>query len=459
MPQSESPALRRYQQEVLLAALAAAEAHQADIITVRMFRQAGKNEVSARIEASLLLTADRRYTNGVKAAPTQNPQAVRSLARLAQHLRNAGFRPPALQAGGDHVRLGRRVWWFGSGEPGANVVGATADILLEIDEAQDFDIEKHDKDYAPMTTATAAATIYYGTAWSDFDLLETTRQAALAMQQRDGRKRVFDVPWERVAEEVPAYALAVETQRARLGHTEATPHIAFRTQYELIPQAGAGRLFNPAQLALLQGQHEAEDEPRSESHATYVAGLDVGGANLSGGADPDETVLTIARARFPSRGRTDTPDVQIVAQYAWAGLDHDAARGEVLRLLRFWRVVHTVIDATGIGEPIAVHLQQQLGERQVTAFKFSQASKSSLGYDFLSAVNTGSLRIWKPDGPGHTALTRQLRLCRRELKGGKLAWSVAEGDGHDDRIVSLALSLRAAQRGQPRTVTQGEFSR
>lgn len=457
MPAPPSPPLRRYQQEVLIAAIHAAEAHNADILTCRMSRQAGKNEVSSRIEASLMALHANEYRIGVKAAPTQNPQAIRSLARLNRHLRSCGWKRPILTAGGDHVKLGLAEWWFGSGEPGANVVGATADLLLEFDEAQDFDIDKHDKDYRPMAAATAAATIYYGTAWSDFDLLETQRQAALALQAKDGKQRVFDVTWERVAEEVPAYALFVDAERARLGHTEQTPHIAFRTQYELIPQAGSGRLFNPAQLALLQGDHAQLTEPQSESHAVYVAGLDVGGANLSGGADPDETVLTIARARFPGRGKNAEPDAQIVAQYAWAGLDHDAARGEVLRLLRHWRVTFVTIDATGIGEPIAVHLQRELGERKVEAFKFTQSTKSSLGFDLLAAVNTGAIRIWKPDGPGHAALFRQLRLCRRELKAGKLAWSVAETDGHDDRLVSLALALRAAQRGKPRVVTQRSF--
>lgn len=459
---SVPPPLRAYQAEAFSAILRAAEAHDAGLIVVRMSRQSGKNEISARVEASLLAVHHRSPRSGVKAAPTQEPQAIRSLKRLAAHLRRCGFVPPLLAAGDATVRLGAAEWWFGSGEPGASVVGGTADLLLEFDEAQDFDIAKHDQDYRPMAAATAAASVYYGTALTSFDLLETTRERALDLERRDGERRVFDVPWSRVAEEVPAYGRFVVAERDRLGHTPEKPHPVFQTQYELLTVAGAGRFLTPAQLDALEGDHAGEDGPRSESHAVYVAGLDVGGANLSGAEDPDETVLTIARARFPGRGRVDLPTLDVVHQYAWQGLDHDAARGEMLGLLQRWRVAHVVVDATGIGEPIATYLLGQLGERKVTAFKFSRPSKSSLGYDFLAAVNTGAVRLWRPDpesAHAHAALSYQLRQARRELKpGGGIDYYVAPADGHDDRLISLALCVRAASRGRPRIARQREAS-
>lgn len=455
MTATAPPPLRRYQRAPFLAALRAAEAHDADIVVLRFPRQSGKNEVSARIEATLLANYRHTAQQGVKAAPTQNPQAVRSLARLAKHLQLCGFRRGRdFAAGSDMVRLGLAEWWFGSGEPGANVVGATAGLALEFDEAQSFDQDKHDRDYSPMAASTAAARIYYGTAWTEFDVLETARRDALERERRDGKRRAFDVSWEQVADELPAYGRFVEAERLRLGHTVDKPHPAFTTQYLLQTLPGLGRMFTPSQLATLQGDHPRLDAPASASHNTYVAGIDVGGADLSGSGDPDETVLTIGRARFPGRGRSaDEPAVDAVAQYAWRGLDHDAARGEVVRLLRLWRVAHVTIDATGIGEPLATHLVAQLGEKRVTAFKVSRATKSSLGYDLVAAVNTGGLRIWRPAAPGdpeHGALWAQLRLARREpLPGGFMGWHVDKADGHDDRLFSLALMYRAAQRGRP----------
>ncbi len=457
------PPLRRYQLEPFRAILAAAEAHDADVLTVMMARQAGKNELSARAEGTLLATYGKVRQlprTGVKAAPTKSPQADRSRDRLSSFLRQAGFRRPAgLLAGDDYVTLGTARWWFGSGEPGANVVGGTADLLLEFDEAQDFDQDKHDRDYAPMAAATAAARVYYGTALTDFDLLATMREHAAALQAKDGRRRVFDVPWTRVAEELPAYALFVETERARLGHTPETPHPAFRTQYELIPMTGAGRLLNPAQLAMLQGDHPPHGAPQTASHNVYVAGLDIGGANLSGAQSPDETWLTIGRSRFPGRGQTANPSIDVVAAYRWIGVDHDTSRGEIHELLTVWNVAHVAIDATGIGEPMAVHLAARLGERRVSIVKVTREIKSSLGYDMLAAVNTGALKIWRPApaDPLHGELLKQLRLCRSEFRAGKLLWHVDPRDGHDDAAFSLALLVRAAERGKPRIAQQASF--
>ena len=135
----------------------------------------------------------------------------------------------------------------------------------------------------------------------------------------------------------------------------------------------------------------------------------------------------------------------------YSGADHDRVRADIVALLHFWRITHTAVDATGIGEPIATHLANEFGDRKVTAVKFTRATKSSLGYDLLAAANNGAVRVWQPDGEHHTTLWRQLRLARRELlPGGQLAWHVDEKEGHDDHLLSLALALRAAQRGRPR---------
>jgi hypothetical protein len=446
--------LRSYQLDPYRAILRAAVRHDADSIVVRMSRQAGKNELSARVEAALIsANASNPSAVGVKAAPTQDPQAVRSLARLATTLRAYGFQRPRLRAGGDHVYLDSASWWFGSGEPEANVVGATASLLLEFDEAQDFAIDKHDRDYRPMAAATAAATVYYGTAWTDFDLLALQREEALKRQVKDGRQRVFDIDWTRVANEVPAYGLFVEAERERLGHTPETPHVAFMTQYELKTLDQQGRLLTAAQLERLHGSHPRQTAPGSPSHNVYVFGIDVSGSNMSGAPDPDETVVTVGRSRFPGRGRNAEPITEIVEQYAWAGRDDADARAEVERLAAIWRPVHFAVDATGIGEPLASWLIATFGERKVTAIKFTAASKSSLGHDMLAAINVGALKLWAP-GPNdsdHAALTRQFRLARRELRpDGRLAWYVDQRDGHDDRLISTALTVRAAQRGKPR---------
>ena len=75
------------------------------------------------------------------------------------------------------------------------MVGATADILLEIDEAQDVTPEKFDRDFRPMAATSNSTTILYGTAWSDSTLLAQQRAANLEQQQRSGLRTHFEYDW------------------------------------------------------------------------------------------------------------------------------------------------------------------------------------------------------------------------------------------------------------------------
>src|SRR5207244_2816487 len=93
----------------------------------------------------------------VKAAPTFRPQVVNSMLRLKEVLNNP--LAEVIPVEGEHgyiLRLDQARVLFLSAEPSASVVGATASILLEVDEAQDVDPEKHDRDFAPMAAATNA---------------------------------------------------------------------------------------------------------------------------------------------------------------------------------------------------------------------------------------------------------------------------------------------------------------
>src|SRR3990167_7060853 len=108
--------------------------------TVLMSRQAGKNELSAWIEKVLLVAnMANRAAVGVKTAPTLTPQLRNSIRRLRAHLDAAGFRNAYALEEGHLLTLGAAAWNFLSASPGASVLGATAGLLLEADEAQDID--------------------------------------------------------------------------------------------------------------------------------------------------------------------------------------------------------------------------------------------------------------------------------------------------------------------------------
>ncbi len=130
-----------------------------EYFTVMMARQSGKNQLSAVIEAYLLTC----FAEGtiVKAAPTFTPQIMNSRLRLLSLLDSpltrkriwtnhgyiVGLAPqadPALL----RTQAGPRVMFYSAGLE-SNVVGATADLLLEIDEAQDVAREKFVRDFRP----------------------------------------------------------------------------------------------------------------------------------------------------------------------------------------------------------------------------------------------------------------------------------------------------------------------
>ncbi len=136
------------------------------------------------------------------------PQAQNSLNRLLATVQGSRL-PPAFREAGYAVRVGRARALFFSAAPAARVVGATANILLEADEAQDVDEEKWNKDFRPMGASANVTTVLWGTAWTADTLLARSIRILRQAEARDGRPRVFVVPWEQVAAEVPAYGAYV----------------------------------------------------------------------------------------------------------------------------------------------------------------------------------------------------------------------------------------------------------
>ncbi len=156
--------LRPYQLEPAMAILDSVLHRKGLTFTVMMARQAGKNELSAQIEVHLLNLFQRVGGNIVKCAPTFKPQIVNSKLRLEQALDNPWNAEQWRSSYGYMVNLGKAAVMFFSAEESSNVVGATAHILLEVDEAQDVSPEKYAKEFRPMGATTNVTTVLYGTA-------------------------------------------------------------------------------------------------------------------------------------------------------------------------------------------------------------------------------------------------------------------------------------------------------
>ena len=209
--------LRPYQVEIGRAVLDSVLHNKGLTFTVEIARQGGKNELSAQMEVLLLTLFAAKGGNLVKGAPTFDPQVRISVARLKERLKEAGLGGLWSPEAGNVLRLGRVRQLFLSAEPSSNVVGATAHILLEMDEAQDVDRDKFYKEFRPMGASTNVTTVLYGTPWKGDTLLEEMKQANLEMERTDGVKRHFHQNWEEVAKYNPLYRAYVEGERQRLG--------------------------------------------------------------------------------------------------------------------------------------------------------------------------------------------------------------------------------------------------
>jgi len=447
--------LRPYQKEVATAILDSVFGRKGLTFSVEIARQGGKNELSAQIELLLLTLSMGESKNLIKCSPTFKPQTVISMRRLKDRLNDAGFGGIWKAELGYIIRLGDSRTIFLSAEETANVVGNTAHLLLEIDESQDVGKEKYSKEFKPMGATTNVTTVHYGTTWDESTLLEEVKQTNLELERRDGVKRHFRYDWEEVAKYVPEYAAYVEAERQRLGED----HPLFLTQYRLQPLRGGGSFLSEQQREQLQGDHGRRHH--RETGKTYVAGIDLAGeAEEVDGyqlktATPrrDATVVTIAEIDFPTgESIVKEPYLRIVEHYRWTGKKHTLLYPQLVDILKnIWRCKRVVVDATGVGEPVASFLRKALGSR-VTPFKFTQKSKSELGFNLTAALNAGRVKVYRGDG------SEEFREFRREMEAAKSQYRASQtmnfyvdpAQGHDDFLMSLALTVEAGRLYEPR---------
>jgi hypothetical protein len=447
--------LRPYQREVVVAVLQSVFGGKGLTFSVEMARQGGKNELSAQLELLLLTLNMGESKNLIKCSPTFRPQAAISMRRLKDRLNDAGFGRIWKSELGYIVRLGDARAIFLSAEETASVVGNTAHLLLEIDESQDVGKEKYTKEFKPMGATTNVTTVHYGTTWDDSTLLEEVKQGNLELERKDGVKRHFHYDWEEVAKYVPDYRAYVEGERERLGEN----HPLFLTQYRLLPIRGGGGFLNEQQRAQLQGEHSRKRH--GEPGRVYVAGIDLAGEEEEIEGDfrmptkprHDATVVTIGELDFASRDEiVREPVVRIVEHYRWTGKKHTELYARLADILKnVWRCRRVAVDATGVGEPVASFLRKSLGPR-VMPFKFTQKSKSELGFNLLAAVNAGRLKVYQGDG------SDEYKEFRLEMERAKSTYRASQtmnfyvdaAQGHDDFLMSLALVVEAAGLYEPR---------
>ncbi len=448
--------LRPYQFEVAQAIITSIWEGKGLTFCVEIARQGGKNELSARLETWLMIVYQNYPVNLIKCAPTFRPQIVISMNRLKDCLNNSIVKKDWVSEMGYIVRLNQARAMFLSAGESSSVVGHTANLLLEIDEAQDVSKEKYTKDFRPMGSTANVTTVLYGTTWDDSTLLEETKQTGYELEKRDGLKRCFRYDWQEVAKYNPGYRAYVENERERLGEN----HPLFLTQYCLQPVAGGGKFLSSLRRAQLQGKHPRRKYPEEEK--LYIAGIDLAGEAEEDDSEKlksaeirrDSTVVTIGELDF-SEGDIlrKQPVIRVIEHYRWTGRKHATLYQQLEDIIRrVWNCRRVAVDSTGIGQPIASFLRQSIGSR-IAPFHFTGPSKSGLGFNLLAAIDTGRLKMYLPDGSEDCRdfwlEMEQARVMYRSDK--TMNFFVDASDGHDDFLMSLALLVEAAEGYVPRS--------
>ncbi len=449
--------LRSYQEAVAMAVVESVLYGQGRSIVVMFPRQSGKNELQAQIEAYLLMRLSSMACEMVAISPTWKPQSENAMKRLERVLKkNFLTQPRWVKELGYVYRIGEAKIVFLSGSPEANIVGATASTLLSVDEAQDIQITKFDRDIAPMSASTNATRVFWGTAWTGRTLLARELRAAREAEQRDGIRRVFVIGAEQVGQEVPAYREFVAGQVARFGRQ----HVMVRTQYFSEEIDAEGGMFAPERIGLMRGAHERQTAAapgRVYALLVDVAGEDEGASGMTGeemvnlnNPGRDSTALTVVEVGLESLSDAliQAPTYRVIDRRQWLGVKHTGLYAQLLALAESWRARFIVVDATGVGAGLASFLGKALPDK-VLPVTFSQPVKSTLGWGFLGIVDTGR---WREYAPLDAELLEQLEYCQFKIlpgPGKTMRWGVPDGTRsaetgklvHDDLVLSAALAV------------------
>jgi hypothetical protein len=343
-----------------------------------------------------------------------------------------------------------------SGDGKANVVGATANLLLIINEAQDIAPGTYNKKFSPMAASRNATRLFCGTAWTSTTLLARMKRTCEEAEKNDGIRRVFCYTAEDVRKENAAFGKFVDEQVRRLGRN----HPFVKTQFfceEIDAQTG---MFPPGRQALMHGSHTARLEPepgKSYCFLIDVAGQDEAGTGRIGAfhetplPDPsrDFTALKIVEIDLATVPELGKPTYKVVHRRAWNGDKHVKIFGALRGMAATWRPSKIVIDATGVGEGLWSLLDNAFGEEVVTPVKFTPILKSELGYGLLQIVESGRYQEY---APFDETFRLQLDKALSEIVPGPaklMRWGVADGTRdslsgelvHDDDLITAALCV------------------
>ncbi len=444
-----------------------------------MARQAGKNHLDCAWTQRGLLTFGPRVKAGhfprietfqaIKSAPTRDPQITVSWMRLQDAIqRLSGTLYPReewqpLRGYIYRLRSFPALIAFLSAQERASRRGLTANGWFTVDECQHTSLDVWENDLSPMRSTTSAPAFFFGTMWDEQSLMTRKIEELRVLEAKDGKRRVFTVPWDEVAKYNEDYGRFVEREAQRLTWS----HPKMQSEYLLTVPTKIGSMFAPEDLVQLAGQHGRQE--KAGSQVLYVGGVDFCGADEQPDEmayDPswtekrDNTCVTVARLDWMTQkgedGETERcPRIELVYIVFWPGQRPEALvdRIEQILFIRF-HCIRAAVDGRGVGDGPAATLEARWGKDQVHVVQSTPRDVDRMGQRLQGAVKSGRLKLYQADSDQALELMRtQFReLRRRIMPNGLTRWGHPERkviingeltNVHDDGPKSLALCLEA----------------
>jgi hypothetical protein len=379
-------------------------------MTIRLPRQYGKNEIAATIHERHLMKRCVEGGSIVRAAPTFRPQIVNSVRRLQK----VALNDPLFDMDrfsmkqGFIAEYGQAEVIFLSSDSMANVEGATANVLLDMDEAHRTDRKTYEEKFVPMTASTNAPQLLWGVAGDKTDLLYWARMRNFEMGLGD---RNIQVSASVISESDPVYAAHYQNRVDRLG----ADHPVVETQYNLVDLDALGGAFKLHHRAsLFDSDHDRQSIPSYKSYCSVITVIDLAGeeesedkydeAQRDKGESPDNTVIINAEVdRSDVVG--DKPKIRVLDATVMRGLKMQGVSGDssislqeaLIENLNRWQPDVTVIDAKGIGHSTASWLER-VWHGTVCKYSATAPSASEDIFATYAWLNLGQMKWWRDDG-------------------------------------------------------------
>ena len=164
-----------------------------------------------------------------------------------------------------------------------------------------------------------------------------------------------------------------------------------------------------------------------DKNAVYCAGIDLG-------INQDHSVLSVFKVDPQDGLRVMVFQYEWDLKDEWRDVYHDSKE-----MLAFWNPELTLVDATGLGEPI-YDAEYKRTRFRTEGIIYGRKTKMELMRNLEKRLENGSVVMWKD-----RELIKQLKELPIKLMEGYVKYPKPEG-GHDDRVQSVALALLACNK-------------